>query len=153
MTHTISFVILDDLRPAYGPIYITIDNLSIENIVKAVTEIVSVFKPNGDTSEQSDPTTYYFEHFFENEQENIQRISYNLMSEHYYVRNRFEKYYVIAFAVDYSRFEVFSKDYDKELISWDDNEGPILENGLITNPDYNENPVVTMMKFLAKNNF
>ena len=147
MTHTISFVILDDLRPTYGPMYINIDNFSIENIVKAVTEIVSVFKPNGDKSEQYDPTAYYFEHFFENEQENIRKISYNLMSEHYYVRNRFEKYYVVAFAVDYSRFEVFSKDCDKELIAWDDNEGPILENGLITNPDYNENPVVTMMKF------
>ena len=58
---------------------------------------------------------------------------------------------MIAFALDYARFEIFSKDCDKELISWrgDDQDDPVVDT--IDNPNYNENPVITLMKRLNQN--
>ncbi len=76
-------------------------------------------------------------------------IAVSLLENRYWCRNRFEKYYVPAFALDYTRFEVFSKDCEKELISWrpgQDDQAPMVNQ--ITNPDYNENPVISLMKAL-----
>jgi len=44
------------------------------------------------------------------------------MNKGYWVWNRFEKYYVVAFALDFTRFEVYSKDCDKQLIKWREND-------------------------------
>ena len=69
-------------------------------------------------------------------------ISYILFSSTF----RFNKYYVICFAINYTRFEVFSKDCDKKLIKWrdDDQNDPI--KGIIRDDNYNENPVISMLR-------
>lgn len=132
--------------------HVDIGDLTYSNIVSAIKEIVSVFKPiNGEKLKISDPSAYYFESFFKDEQSNIQIIANELIDNHYYVINRYEKYYVIAFAINFSRFEVFSKDHNKELISWN-KDGPIILSGLITDLNYNENPLDTLIKWYNKYN-
>lgn len=120
--------------------HVDIGDLTYSNIVSAIKEIASVFKPiNGEKPD------------FKDEQSNIQIIANELIDNHYYVINRYEKYYVIAFAINFSRFEVFSKDHNKELISWN-KDGPIILSGLITDLNYNENPLDTLIKWYNKYN-
>jgi len=138
MTNTVSFCILDDLIPKYGPVHVNFDGLSYDTVNKVVTNILSTFK-----SQKDDPTGYYNERINAHE---IQEITQDLLNSGYYVWNRFEKYYVIAFALNFTRFEVFSKDCDKELIKWRDNDESDEIKGLLVDDNYNENPVITMMR-------
>jgi len=86
-----------------------------------------------------------------------------LMKNKFDVWNRCHKYYVIGFAIDYTRFEVYSKGCDKQLFSWIsdlnsdeinneienfDSEDKIAANGIITDPEYNLNPVIKVMRSL-----
>lgn len=143
MTNTVSFCILNDLCPAYGPVHKSFDVSTGDNLMEitnAVTDILTQFKNQG-----YDPSGYYYQYINNNE---IREIAADLLNDGYYVWNRFEKYYVIAFALNYTRFEVFSKDYDKELIKWRDNDENDVMKGKIEDDDYNENPVITLMKNL-----
>ncbi|MFS8160395.1 MAG: hypothetical protein ACMG6E_09370, partial [Candidatus Roizmanbacteria bacterium] len=74
-------------------------------------------------------------------------ITNDLLNDGYYVWNRFEKYYVIAFALDYVRFEIYSKDCDKILIKWRENDATDPIKGIIKG-EYNQNPVITLVKSL-----
>jgi hypothetical protein len=76
--------------------------------------------------------------------EEINGIANILLKKNYFVKNRYNKYYVVAFALNYTRFEIFSKDCDKQLIDWEEGEGEI--KGVINDLNYNENPVVTLLK-------
>lgn len=135
--HTVSFTILDDLCSAYGPVHETFTGeATLDNIREAVSKILTEFK-EGD----SDPSGYYLESIDESE---ISAVSRNLCSKKYSVINRYEKYYVIAFSLDYTRFEVFSKDCNKELISWGRNNEKATKVEQITDPEYNMNPVLKM---------
>lgn len=157
-THTLSFTILDDLSPCYGPTHVRLASLAPNEIRRGVLEIVEPFcrpdAPGVDSDEisyvknflsgrQNDPTGYYFIKDFDADE-----VTAALTEEKFYRLNRYEKYYVVAFAIGYVRFEVFSKDCDKELIDWG-GEGPVAEAGGITDPDYNENPVVRMFARLG----
>ena len=59
---------------------------------------------------------------------------------------------MIAFALDFKRFEIYSKDCDKELIHWHENDDndPIAETGIISDEDYNENPVIQIVQTFFK---
>ena len=143
MSHTVSFCILDDLKPAYGPFHESMVDLTKSNIEQAVRKLLQDFLTAG-----RDPSGYYCKEINELE---IKSVTNSLCNRNYYVINRFEKYYVIAFAIDYTRFEVFSRDCDKELIKWrtDDTNDPVT--GLITDDEYNVSPVFKLMKALNDN--
>lgn len=70
----------------------------------------------------------------------VSDIVHDLLRDGYYVWNRWEKYWSVAFALDYARFEVYAKDIDKELIKWRENDGedPVYHQ---VRGDYNANPV------------
>lgn len=44
----------------------------------------------------------------------------SLCKQGYWVYNNYDDYYVIAFAIDYAEFEVWSKGRDKKLIKWEE---------------------------------
>jgi hypothetical protein len=147
--HTLSFSILDDCEHEYGPINISIPDKNISTIETAIKSILNdLYKSNEDPSGYyARFDSYYKKKFFPTEHE-INEIAQDLSDCGYYVINRFEKYYVIAYALDFTRFEIFSKDCDKELIIWPDSpNGKVI--GLITDPDYNENPVIKLMNSLC----
>jgi len=151
-SNILSFVILDELRYSFKPIEVEIGELTKDNIANAVDKVAFKFGPSGSII---DETEYYFvsNHgmveypiFYNGEREEVIQ---ELYEDHYSVWNRWMKYYVIAWAINYTRFEVYSKDCDKELIRWsfendsatNIKEGPI--KGTITNVNYNQNPVVS----------
>jgi hypothetical protein len=137
-THTITLAILDDLnfdthhtKTIEGP-------LTYETILSSVETLVASFK------NQTDISGYFDSDYFGAESEYNGNISSKLFSDGYWVRNRYNKYYVICFSIDHTRFEIFSKDCDKELIDWGKDNGEI--KGLIEDPEYNENPVITVLR-------
>ncbi len=150
--HTLSFAIFDDLFPLYGPIHVSIKDLSWLEINKSVCEIASPFQ----SKQIKDPITYYFGTSYGYGPDfNQVDIVNNLHQDGYFVKNRYNKYYVVAWSIDYTRFEIFSKDKDKILVSWrseddkeDEKQGQI--KGIINNENYNENPVITFMKELRQ---
>ena len=141
----LSFVILDDLTPAYGPVHVPIEE---KNVGKAISEAVAELVDRRSV----DPTSYYI-HGWEAQgipaRHNPGEVEKCLRERGYYCLNRYEKYYVVAFALDYKRFEVFSKDCSKELIKWrvDDADDPVV--GRVSDPEYNLNPVIRSMSPLA----
>lgn len=94
------------------------------------------------SGEYCDHSGYFFEN--ESRESDIATVMDSLLGDKYYVRNRYQKYYVIAFAIDYTRFHIWSKDYDAELIEWSQ-KGEIVDN---YDPDHAVNPVVKIMNQL-----
>src|ERR1700722_4382478 len=101
----LSFCIFDDLQPAYGPIHVQFQEKSYKVLTKIVDNIIRECT--------NDPSGYYV-----NKHHSTDEVVATLISDDYYVINRYQKYYVIAFAINYTRFEIYSKDCDKELIQW-----------------------------------
>lgn len=119
----------------------------------------------------NDPSGYFFprentdiDSFSQGHREgDISFIKRALLANDYYVCNRFEKYYVYAFAINRTRFYVWSKDFDAKIISWpkkrigeskysyeetdDEDENEILGK-LVNNYDeeYDVNPVIKMFR-------
>ena len=156
--HTLSFCILNDLGnyDGYGPVHVPIDNLDYETLKSGIEKIASPFlkyisniKKDSEyywdrpmsVTEQCDPSGYYFEKDYD-----VNDIVHELINNKYYCWNRYNKYYVIAFAIDYIRFSVFSKDCDKIVIKWrdEDQDDQIVPDNLDNN--YNENPVISLLK-------
>ena len=108
--HTVSFVCIDDFK--YGPeVNIEIADLNRENLLTAVKNIC----------ERIDEISkaYYFNELVKTRSEEIfNDIVDSLIDHGHYVLNQFDKYYVVAFAVDYKRFIIYSRGYDKKLIKW-----------------------------------
>ncbi len=67
----------------------------------------------------------------------------DLLTNRFTVVNRVEKYYVLAFAINGTRFEVYSKDCLKKLIEWGDTvpTGNISDIGFIDIKNEEENGV------------
>lgn len=144
-SHTLSFQILDDLDRRYE-IDVQLPSLERSAVEMAVRRIA---KPFVTGSRRMACSQDYFDSDFDPERTSgfLQDLVRALCTRRYHCANRFEKYYVYAWAIDFVRFEIFSKDYDKELISWSSGEGPIV--GEISNPDYNENPVCRLLSVLS----
>jgi len=124
-----------------------------ENIEKFIDKVIKFFCEKDPENEykNNDPSFFFVNHYnnqtLYDYKDTINSMTSSLMEKEYYVRNRVSKYYVIAFAINYTRFEIYSKDCDKELISWNnDNNGPI--KGIINDLDYNVNPVIKLIKSL-----
>lgn len=133
---TLSVGILDDLQ-------------FILKITCEITDLKEDVKRICNSLRGQDRSQFFDDKFFTSFDKNVDCIVKSLKAKRFFVRNRYNKYYVIAFAIDYTRFEIFSKDYSKKLISWRDNEDdPISEEGIIIDENYNENPVETLMKAL-----
>lgn len=64
-----------------------------------------------------DPTGSYF-NFINDEKMYIDEVVTNLKENKYHVVNRYDKYYVHAFAIDFTTFYIFSKDYSVNIIDW-----------------------------------
>lgn len=105
--HTVSFVCIDDFK--YGPeVNIEVADLNRDNLLIAVKNI-------GDEISKA----YYFNQLVKTRSEELFNDIVDSLLEHgHYVLNQFDKYYVVAFALDYKRFNVYSRGYDKELIKW-----------------------------------
>lgn len=141
--HWISFVLLDDLEPMYGPVHISLKSLCKTEIEKALQNFAEPFV-SGKESEGG----YIFKGY-DNEKPVFcsKFVCERLEETGYYVLNRVEKYYVYAWAIDGKRFEVYSKDCDKKLVDWGDdkhnNNECVVEQ--IQDENYNENPVVKLL--------
>ena len=140
--NTISFCILDDLEYYHGPVHVEFQHHT--EIKDIITNLVTPFK------ETRDASSYFDKAFFEESDRNISEIVSGLKRNDYFVINRYNKYYVIAFAINYTRFEVFSKDCDKKLITWRPEDGNDPVKGIIDDEDYNENPVISFMRSLQR---
>lgn len=147
----ISFTILDDLNNFSDKLDLVNDsdkfpltketNGTIDEYIEFMKMIKNKFHKNDDYYDPTGLIDNWDDDFIVN-------MANRLQNNRYIVSNRVEKYYVMAFALDYTRFEVFSKDCDKQLIKWrdDDNDDKIV--GFITDDEYNENPVIKLMKQL-----
>lgn len=128
----LSFCIFEDLFCKCGPFHIQVGNGTFKALRKKIREFLPKIERICGTT------------FILNETEDIAR---TLLENKYCVYNRFEKYFVVAFALNYTRFEIYSKDSRKELIKWRDNDEHDEIRGII-NYDHNENPVAMLLKSL-----
>lgn len=76
----------------------------------------------------------------------LEDMALELAREGYWVANHVNKYYVLAFAVNYARFEVYSKERDKELIKWRENDRGDRVHHQVSDAEYNENPVLQTIR-------
>lgn len=120
--HTLSFQILDDLRPRYE-IDVPLSGLSTNAITDAVNRIAKPFL-NGEHDDVA-MCRYYFDREFMDSYRDRQIVK-GLQNDGYHVLNRFEKYYVYAWAIDHVRFSVHSKDCDNDTIQWSGGNGPFI---------------------------
>jgi len=101
----------------------------------------------------------------------IKEVVDNLYNDGFHVWNRLNKYYVVAFAINYNRFDIYSKDCDKKLIEWEDldssgddtdksddscdSDNKKKKNGKIVyqinDENYNVNPVITFVADILTN--
>lgn len=65
---------------------------------------------------KEDPGKYFF--ISGNQESDIHDVERRLKINKYCVFNNFQKYFVYAFAIDYTRFYVWSKGFNPSLISW-----------------------------------
>jgi hypothetical protein len=140
----LSFAIFDDLVEDFST-HVEIESKDRDEISKIVHDLVFRTELGYDMFGQYLPphcNTYLNPY-------SIDEIVNGLMDNDFYVANRFEKYYVIAFAIDYARFEIYSKDCDKKLIQWK-KDGCIMDGPIkgIIRGTYNLNPVVELLSSL-----
>lgn len=134
--HTLSFQLLDDLIPHISKSWEIYTEADIKRVLRNLWK-------EFDDEELDDVSGYYFQMNSKNKR--IEEITNSLISDGYYVRNRFEKYYVIAFAIDYKRFNIWSKDCDAKMIKWrEDDEKDKIDDYLPS--DYDVNPVVKLLQ-------
>ncbi len=128
---TISFCVCDDLRP---------DEI-ITKSFKNKEELTNILKEIWKIGTEKYSHTYFFDNI------SIESVVDDLLTEGYCVYNRREKYYVVAFAINYKRFWIWSKDCEAKIIKWKEND----ENDCIAKnleEDYDVNPVIKMMSKL-----
>lgn len=137
----LSFVVLRHLR-----VY-DYHKIKIESLDNLTDDIFTIMKQYCDYDADLDPL-YMFDtrgyNKWAKEKKFRIEIAHELKKEGHYVVNRVNKYYVYAFSLDYTRFEVYSKGYEKKVIDWkefdeDATNGPI--RGRVQD-DYNVNPVL-----------
>ena len=128
--HTLSFIILNDLKPALDRRDVIIKDLKLDTIEAGVLQVTQQWRQ----MPENDPSNYYFGRGCFHSHKNVFlldngchdgppyfdfiNVAMELQEEGYSVWNRFEKYYVIAFAIDYKRFQVCSKGCDPKVMHW-----------------------------------
>ncbi len=134
---TLSFCIFDDLRPEEGN--------RVEKTFRDESELRTILNDlwNGIPKEHASWSPYRFFH-----EVSMNEVLRDLLRENYYVRNRYEKYYVLAFAINHTRFHIWSKDCDAELIKWrDDDKFDVIANNY--EADHAVNPVIKMLNLMG----
>lgn len=106
-THTLSFGILDDLSfdNGYGPVHIGF------NTYNELTQLII----NLTSKLRHDPSDFFTN---DNYAQLFDGIAESLQENGYYVCNGYNKYYTIAFAIDYKIFNIFCKEFKKQKINW-----------------------------------
>lgn len=157
----VSFGIVDDCEKFYhGPIHMTLkDEKHLESFVKEllVNAKDDLFNPlyillrDENYEVQDDETKKEVEERIEHcstwDANQIKHIAETLRQQQYYVLNRMQKYYVLAFALNYTRFEIYSKGCDKRTSPEQTSKAKVVHQ--IDDPDYNENPVIRLLKNLT----
>lgn len=126
--NTLSFAIFDDLNQIIHKEWTFNDKDEIKNILYELQKSF-LSKKIGDD--------YYS--FFNNDMDNVIQ---SLYKKNFYVCNRYDKYYVIAFSINYTKFYIWSKDCDAKIIKWSE-DGELVNN---YNINHDENPVVSLLK-------
>ena len=112
-SRVISFVVLDDLESMFDPVHQIINNYDIENEINKFIQYLYTYEPNRNRFELP-----YFLRIVERYRESI--IADLIEKDYCSIGDG--KYNIIAFALDYTRFEVRSKSYSKRLITWREND-------------------------------
>lgn len=136
MTQTLSFAILDDLNQKY---YFSEDFTSYDELTQILTKIWDSFL--SEEVEYGD-RGYFFQK--NTKSEDINDVLYKLKQNNYYVCNRINKYYVYAFAINYKRFWIWSKDCEAKIIEWPVKSYESVADNL--DPEYDVNPVIKVMR-------
>jgi hypothetical protein len=74
--------------------------------------------------------------------EHAETVAESLLERGYWVANRVNKYYVVAFALDGTEFDVYSKDCDPREIEWGADIPAGEHTGPVLTPEDNVNPVI-----------
>ncbi len=127
--HTLSFAMLNDLEFVNGPFHVNLEILNRETLLQAIQEITNPFlirilriknlnhKDDEYYSirkgEIMDETGYFQDGDF-----NIEDVVTDLINDNFYCWNHYQKYYVIAFAIDREIFHMSSKGFNKKKIQW-----------------------------------
>lgn len=141
MNNILCYCIFDDLEPIDGPIFLPLsDELTMDSVKKVINELISERIKDENFLDRSGFFTYEFDkpgseikvsRTYNNDNNLISRISDKLLVDNYYAINGYNKYYVIAFSINYTRFYISSKDCGKQLIKWriEDNDNEIEDDG------------------------
>lgn len=167
MAHTLSFVILDNMQVYSGPYHTKFDVLT-SDIIK------SLIRRYSDTiADDNDDPTYISRrkctcHNFISKcgsiyahPELVDEVCDVLKNDSYYVINRLNKYYVVAFAINYARFRIWSKDCQVDIIDWEEMDRmninqsyDTIENGEIMDNDplneYQDDPIDTFVRMFLQ---
>ncbi|AQN68726.1 hypothetical protein [Saudi moumouvirus] len=118
MSQTLSFCIYDDLIPV----------ISFEKKFNNICEVGNILKNIWNkflSGNYSDRTHYFFDN--KTMKEDIKYVLKRLKNENYCVFNGFEKYYVVAFSLNYTKFYIWSRDCKPLIINWLQ-DGPLINN-------------------------
>jgi len=135
--NTLSFQLLDDLKPC-------ITKHRKFNTKEELKNILYKLWDKFINEELLDSSSYFFN--FETKEEDINHVYTSLLYDDYCVYNRFEKYYVIAFSINYKRFYIWSKYCNARLIDWGEKNNDNVDETL--SPDWDENPIFKFIKSL-----
>jgi len=158
--YVVSMTILDDLEHYDSfPKHIIVEKMDITTLFSAVRKLIKSYSGYGGGLDPlymfNKPGTLFNIGYYYYENDNfIDEICACLINDNYYVLNRIEKYYVLAFSINYTQFEVYSKDCDKKFIDWKydaDTTDNIKVTGIIDDPDYNLNPLIKMIRSIHQN--
>lgn len=141
-TYTLSYIYLNDLcHVGSSPYNYTFTASNDVEKLEKITSIIDAIYNHASLNDIETP-----EHFTLNMTKYLDEIPECLCRDGYWVWNRFEKYYVVAFSLNFTRFEVYSKDCNKELVKLRDNDENDIITGVITDDGYNESPIVRLLK-------
>lgn len=142
-TITLSFVILNDLHPMFDPFVKEVHG-TIEKVADFLQTTRSIVEENLGYAINDHVCGW-------ETPDSILTLARDLLNDKYIVYNRVSKYYVLAFSVNWTRFDVYSKDCDAQLINWRDNDehDPIAFR-VNENENYNQNPVIALLTQLSK---
>ena len=109
---TLSFGILDDVcwtrLGSHGPFHLQVAS-DLSDLPKVLDEIATIYTP------EHDHDSHWDHDEFDSHRDDILK---SLLDDNYWVFNQFEKYYSIAFALDFTTFKVYSKGCDPGRMDW-----------------------------------
>ena len=125
-----------------------LEKLDERSVKKAVIDIITPYDRGKVKGEKVDETCFYEDngHFpdlclsyaaFPTDKI-AGSVARSLMENKYWVCNQVNKYYVIAFAIDFTCIEIYSKDCDKKIIKWRDNDADDEISGVYSDSEKND---------------